>query len=44
MDFIDISLTDNQENYINLNNQHWNITLLFNVVSDKYRLHIKILF
>jgi hypothetical protein len=37
MEFIDIGLTDNLQNFINLNNQHWNITLLFNIVSDKNR-------
>ena len=37
MDFIDIGLTDNLQNFINLNNQHWNLTLLFNIVSDKNR-------
>ena len=37
MDYIDIGLTDNLQNFINLNNQHWNITLLFNIVSDKNR-------
>ena len=37
MDFIDISITDNQENYVNLNNQHWNLTLLFNIISDRDR-------
>ena len=37
MDYIDIGLTDNLQNFINLNNQHWNLTLLFNIVSDKDR-------
>lgn len=37
MDYIDIGLTDNLQNFINLNNQHWNLTLLFNVVSDQNR-------
>ena len=37
MDYIDIGLTDNLQNFINLNNQHWNITLLFNIISDKNR-------
>ena len=37
MDYIDIGLTDNLQNFINLNNQHWNVTLLFNIVSDKNR-------
>jgi hypothetical protein len=37
MDYVDISLTDNLQNYLNLNNQHWNLTLLFNVVSDQNR-------
>jgi len=37
MDYIQISLTDNLNNYLNLNNQHWNLTLLFNIVSDRDR-------
>ena len=37
MAFIDIGLTDNLQNFINLNNQHWNLTLLFNIMSDKDR-------
>jgi hypothetical protein len=37
IDYIEISLKDALGNYINLNNQHWNMTLCFSVVRDLER-------
>ena len=34
IDVLGISLKDDLENYINLNNQHWNLTLCFSLVRD----------
>jgi hypothetical protein len=37
IDYIEISLKDSLGNYINLNNQHWNMTICFTVVRDLER-------
>jgi type 1 fimbria pilin len=39
IDFIDIKLMDDLQNLINLNNQHWNLTLYFSKVKDYDRFH-----
>ena len=37
LDNIHITIRDNYNRLINLNNQHWNLTILFNVLIDKPR-------
>ena len=37
IDDIHITIRDNNNNLINFNNQHWNLTLLFNILIDKPR-------
>ena len=34
IDDITIELKDDQNNYLNFNNQHWNLTLYFSVIKD----------
>jgi hypothetical protein len=34
IDDLTIELKDDQNNYLNLNNQHWNLTLYFSVIKD----------
>ena len=35
IDHIDIELMDDLENYVDLNNQHFNLTLQFTILSEK---------
>jgi len=37
IDFIQIDLTDDLDRLVNLNNQHFNLTLVFSIVQDKNR-------
>jgi hypothetical protein len=37
VDYIEIRIQDDMENFINFNNQHWNMTLYFTVVKDVER-------
>jgi hypothetical protein len=39
IDYIVISLMDDLENYVNFNNQHWNLVLQFNILKDVDRFH-----
>ena len=39
IDYITIGLTDDLENYLNFNNQHWNLTLYFSKTRDFDRFH-----
>jgi hypothetical protein len=39
IDYIHISLLDHQDNYLNFNNQHWNLTLQFSQLKNIDRFH-----
>ena len=39
IDNLQISIKDDLGNFVNLNNQHWNMTLLFSVKTNKPRFH-----
>ena len=39
IDHIHIQITDDLETLINLNNQHWNLCLVFSILIDKERFH-----
>lgn len=41
IDYIQIRICDDLENEINFNNQHWNLTLVFNTLIDKERFHFE---
>jgi hypothetical protein len=41
IDYLEIALMDESENYIDLNNQDWNLVLCFSSFSDLNRFHYK---
>lgn len=36
IDYLDVELLDDLDNYLDLNNQHWNLTLQFNYIRDVF--------
>jgi hypothetical protein len=41
IDYIEISLQDDLQNYLNFNNQHWNLVLAFTTIKDLDRFQYK---